>query len=110
MKRNPVASLALVYTTVAKRTDAVKLSEALLDARLIACANIVGPTQALYRWKGQKKRETEYLVFMKTLLSHALPMKKKIEKVHPYECPCILTIPVQDANPEFVRWCEGEVK
>ncbi len=44
---------ALLYITAGSAQEAASIARALLDARLIACANIIDGAKSLYRWEGK---------------------------------------------------------
>ncbi len=54
--------LILIYMTCADEAEARKIAAALLDERLIACANIMAPHTALYSWKGKREESREVAV------------------------------------------------
>jgi len=58
----------VVLVTVSNREEAEKIAQHLLDERLIACANIIGPASSLFTWKGKTEKAEEHLLLMKSRL------------------------------------------
>ena len=101
-------AFAFLYVTAGKESEATAIATILLRKKLIACANIF-PINSLYRWKGRIRQEKEVVIILKTLSSKSLAVKKEIEKMHPYETPCITLIPVKP-NKKYARWLQEQVR
>ena len=99
-----------MYITTATKTEAVKIAKSLLKEQLIACTNILGPMQSLYRWKGRIENATEFLLLCKTTKTNVSAAKNLIVKLHSYECPCIISLPIEDGNEEYLEWIKGSVR
>jgi periplasmic divalent cation tolerance protein len=89
-------------------TEAKELASRLLDERLIACANIYA-SWSLYRWKGETADELEQVLVCKTLSSRSEAAAARIQQLHSYEVPCILTVTPARASSQFYSWVCGEV-
>jgi len=100
--------MILLYFTTSSKKEAEKISNSLLKKKLIACANIHEST-SIYNWKGKKVQEKESIVFCKTSAKKASAAEKEIARIHSYEVPCILRLPVLKANPAYAKWVESEV-
>jgi periplasmic divalent cation tolerance protein len=100
----------LLYITASDKQEAQRLANALLEAQLIACANILPGVLSFYRWEGRLCEAEECLIFAKTseeCLPEAIEMVKKL---HSYDCPCILALPVQAGYPPFLQWAEEQLE
>lgn len=98
----------LVVTQVPDHTIASTLARALLEQRLAACVTIGAPVESIYHWRGRIESAREIPVTIKTrsvLYSH---VEAAIRKVHPYDTPEILAIPVVDADARYVAWIAQE--
>lgn len=93
-----------VMTAVDSRETAEHLSERLLEARLAACVQIIGPVSSRYWWKGSIERAEEWLCLVKTREGLYQAVAAGIRAVHPYENPEILCIPVSVGNEKYVAW------
>lgn len=100
--------IVFAYITNPSRKTAIKISETLLKKRIAACANIF-PIESIYLWKGKIEKAKEFVLIAKTSEKNFGKLKKEVERIHPYEVPCIVKIPVQ-ANEEYAKWLLGEMK
>ena len=98
----------IVYITHPNLKTAKKIVSELLKKRLVASANIF-PVQSSYWWKGRINSAKEFVSIVKTRFSYWESIKSAITKVHPYEVPCIIRIPVE-ANHEYERWLHFETE
>ena len=93
----------LIYITIGSEEEAQKLGKSLVEEKLVACVNMF-PIRSIYRWKGELQEERELAIIAKTkdeLVDRAI---KRIKELHPYEVPCIVSIPIEKGNEEFLRW------
>lgn len=90
--------------------SANKISEALISARCIACANIFPEIDSRYRWKGQIERETEVPLVVKTRKEFYSRVVASVRKLHPYETPSIIGIPVEMVNEDYLAWVYAETE
>ena len=102
-------SLILVYVTNPSLAVARRIAKLLLKKTLIACANLFQtPIYSMYTSKGKLTQGQEWVTILKTASSRFEAVKKEIEKIHPYEVPCILKIPAS-ANKAFEKWVKESV-
>ena len=100
----------LIYTTFASEKDANHLARLFLDYSLIACVNIYPGMTSLYMWEGEVQESTEVGVLFKTLAVSKDKFVEELSQRHPYECPCILELPLRSLNPAYSRWLESCVQ
>ena len=98
----------LVYMTAGSREEARKVGRALLESNLAACVNIVDNMNSMYMWEGEMQDDQEVILIAKTVTRRIPALIEKINAVHSYDCPCALSIPVEDGNPEFLAWIRSE--
>ncbi|OHA67109.1 MAG: hypothetical protein A3C82_02560 [Candidatus Wildermuthbacteria bacterium RIFCSPHIGHO2_02_FULL_47_12] len=103
------AGYILVYTTVAKRSDAEKIAEFLDGKKLSACTQIVGPITSVCRWRGKLEKSKEWLCGIKTKIALYKNVEKVLKAIHPYELPEIVAIPIIKGSREYLEWMEGEI-
>ena len=101
--------IALLYVTFPDAGAAGAAARALLDAQLIACANILAPHTAVYRWEGTVQEGAEVAALLKTTRGRAQDAAARVAELHPYDTPAILTLDA-DAAPAFAAWVGGEVR
>jgi periplasmic divalent cation tolerance protein len=99
----------IVLTTIGKQYDAEKLALQLVERRLAACVNILGPARSVYRWKQKIANEPEYLLLIKTTAERAVQLRSAFKELHPYELPECVELPVQGGSEDYLAWLTGEV-
>lgn len=105
-----VPQLSLLYTTFPPEAEITKILKTLLEANLIACANILGPITSLYSWQGALEESQEIAVLFKTTPSKTQAVLDTLGELHPYDTPAILEIPVGQCPPAFAQWVHQSVK
>jgi periplasmic divalent cation tolerance protein len=98
------------YVTAKDARQADRLAAALVRERLAACANILGGIQSVYRWKGRVERGREVALILKTRRTLVPALTERIRKLHTYECPCVIALPVLGGNPDFLAWLAAETE
>lgn len=99
--------MILVYITNPTKEEAKKIAEHLIQEKLIACANIF-PIESLYTWEGKVADEGEFVLLGKTREENYDNIIAEVEKIHSYDIPCILKIPME-ANGKYEDWLEKEL-
>ncbi|MES0488761.1 MAG: divalent-cation tolerance protein CutA [Leptospirales bacterium] len=94
----------LVTTTVSSLEEGEKISRALVEARLAACVNILGPVQSIYRWKGEIQQEEEYKLIIKSFSDNWRDLELAIKGLHSYEIPEITMIAIKEVDPGYLNW------
>ena len=97
-------SYVLVVTTTSSKEEAMKIARNLLDEKLIACANIVGPVSSLFWWQGKIDEENEFLVFMKSRKSLFERLSERVVEIHSYDLPEIIALPIIKGSPLYLDW------
>lgn len=98
-----------VLTTGDKRDALEAIAKNLLEEKLIACAQIVGPIKSMYWWKGEIAEDEEYLCIMKTKDELFHLVEEKIRKLHPYEVPEIVAVRADFVSKNYESWLTNEV-
>jgi periplasmic divalent cation tolerance protein len=98
-----------VLTTVASEEEAERISAALLERRLAACVQTVGPIVSRYRWRGELAEEREWLCLAKTEARLYGEVEAAIRALHSYEKPEILAIPVLAGSAGYLAWVSESV-
>jgi len=88
--------------------EAARIAALLIQEHLVACANIYA-SRSLYRWEGKVADQTEHVLWAKTTVARAAAATRRIEKLHSYDTPCILTLSPDRVNEAFAAWVRGEV-
>jgi periplasmic divalent cation tolerance protein len=98
-----------VLTTVGSEAEAERIAAALLDARLAACVQTVGPITSTYVWRGERRRATEWQCLAKTQDYLYPEVEAAIRAAHSYEEPEILAIPVLAGSSGYLAWVRENV-
>lgn len=99
----------LVLTTCASADEAERLAASLVEQRLAACVNTLGPVQSTYRWQGRVERERESLLVIKTTEARLAELEKALQQRSSYEVPEVLAIPVQGGSAAYLGWLADSV-
>ena len=98
----------LVFTNLPDRDAAAKLARALVEQRLAACVNVLAPCTSVYRWKGDVEEAQEVPVLIKTRAARYAELERAIRKLHPYELPEVVAVPIVHGLPEYLEWVGEE--
>jgi periplasmic divalent cation tolerance protein len=90
--------------TSGSKSEAQKIGKALVESRLAACVNILDNMQSIYRWEEKIQEDSEVVLIAKTTQSLVSQLIDKVKSMHSYDCPCIVSLPVQDGYPPFLDW------
>jgi len=94
----------IVIVTTSSKQEAEKIAQHLLDQRLIACANIIGPVSSLFHWLGKIERAEEYLMLLKSRKDLFEKLAETVKVLHSYEVPEILVLPVVGGSEAYLGW------
>ena len=100
----------VVFITTANKKEAEKISSRLLDARLIACANIMENVDSRFWWKGKKEKARECLLIAKTKKPLFNRLIKKVQREHSYDVPEIIAIPIIAGHKPYLDWIASTTK
>ena len=96
-----------IYITHSSESEAKKVTNHLLEKKLVACGNIF-PMQSAYWWEGKIQNDDEYVSIVKTRTDLWERVKQEVETIHPYDVPCIMKIEVE-ANESYEKWIHESV-
>ena len=102
-------NLSILLTTVAKKSDALRLAQAALHSRTAACVQILPKIESHYIWKGRKNISREFVVLAKSIPTQRKALEKLWIKLHPYDCPELVSLPAK-SSAEYGRWVRGSVR
>lgn len=95
-----------VTTTLPDRDAAQRLGRRLVEERLAACAQVVGPVSSVYWWQGEVETAGEWYCYLKTTAARVPALTSRIRELHPYETPEIIAVPVTEGDAAYLRWVE----
>jgi periplasmic divalent cation tolerance protein len=92
-----------VITTTGAIEDARRIAGALVERRLAACVQIVGPIESVYRWQEKVETAQEWQCWIKTRGDLYSAVEQLIRELHPYDVPEILSMTAEGSNA-YVEW------
>ncbi len=98
-----------VVTTTERQEDAQAIARRLVEDRLAACVQIVGPITSTYRWEGRIETSQEWQCWAKSRRDRYEQIEQCISRLHPYDVPEILAIPILAGSQSYLTWLEAEV-
>lgn len=99
----------VISTTTAKAGDARRIARALVERRLAACVQVLGPMKSTYRWQGRVETATEWLCLAKTTLARSRKLAAAVAELHPYEIPEVTVTPITGGSPPYLGWLAESV-
>jgi len=99
----------VVLTTTDSADEAERLARVLVDARLAACVQIVGPVRSVFRWEGAVSVEPEWQLWLKTDASRVDDLTARLVAEHTYDVPEVLVLPVVGGHGPYLAWVTSEV-
>jgi periplasmic divalent cation tolerance protein len=103
-----MADARMILTTVGLKEKAEQLANALVERRLAACVNIVGPIRSIYRWKDAIENEQEYLLLIKTTAERAHELEAAFAELHPYELPERVEFSIEGGSSPYLEWLSAQ--
>jgi periplasmic divalent cation tolerance protein len=99
-----------VLVTCGSLTEARRIARAVVTKRLAACANIVlSPVESVYRWKGKVEKTREFLMVLKTTSRRLTALEKEVKRLHSYNVPEFIALPIAAGSSEYLRWLQESV-
>ena len=99
----------LVMVTASSREEAEKIATTLLERKLIACANILGPVSSRFWWQGKIDSAEEYMIFMKTKRELFDQVADNVKQLHSYEVPEIIALPIVEGAKPYLEWINSNL-
>ncbi|WP_028878607.1 divalent-cation tolerance protein CutA [Terasakiella pusilla] len=98
----------LIYATCANLEEARKIAKVLVEERRVACVNILPQIQSLYWWNDAVQEDSEIAFLAKTTRENVDGVVKRVKEIHSYDCPAIITTPIENGNSDFLKWIGEE--
>ena len=102
--------LCWVYITAGSLEEAKNIGQKLVEQNLAACVNLLENMTSIYKWEDKLEEGQEVVMIAKTRKKLMPKLIKTVTKHHSYECPCVLELPIQGGNPEFLQWIATETE
>lgn len=105
-----MSAIVTVYATFPNAAEAQRIARTLVEERLAACANILGPCRSIYRWQGAIEESEEVAALFKTRAAMATALIERLAALHSYDVPAAVIWPILDALPDYSAWIEAETR
>lgn len=102
-------SVISIYAIFADAAEAERIGCAVVEARLAACVNVLGPVRSIYRWNGEIESADEVAAILKTTDEHADRLMTHIAGLHSYDVPCVVALPIEKVLGSYAQWVEDSV-
>ena len=97
----------VVLVTCSSMAEAQRIARGVVEGRLAACVNILpGVVHSIYRWKGKVESARERLLLIKTSRKRLAKLRKAVERLHSYDVPEFVALPIAAASPAYLAWIE----
>lgn len=97
-------------TTAASEEEAEQIAAALIERRLAACVQVIGPIASSYRWQGAIERATEWMCVAKTSVARYAELEAAIRELHSYDEPEIVATPIVAGSAGYLEWVSRNVE
>lgn len=102
-------SIVSLYAVFANAEEAERIGRTVVEERLTACVNILGPCTSIYRWQGRIETADEVPAIFKTHHWQSDELMERIAALHSYDVPCIVTWPINKILRNYSDWVEDSV-
>ena len=94
----------VVCTTLPARADATAFGRTLVEERLAACVSALPGVRSVYRWRDDVETDDEQQLLVKTTRARVEPLIDRIRRLHPYEVPEIVVLPIIGGGQDYLDW------
>lgn len=98
-----------VYMTAGSLEEARNIARVLVESKLAACVNLIDNMNSFYLWDGKLQDDREVVLIAKTTAGRLTDFTARVKAMHSYDCPCVVSLPVEGGNREFLDWIAAEV-
>lgn len=105
-----MTDFVLITTTTNSADEAGRIATTLVEQRLAACVQIIPQVQSVYRWQEKIEQSEEWLCLVKTRRSLVEQVEVDISRLHSYDCPEIIVVPIEAGSEAYLNWLDAELK
>lgn len=99
-----MTSCLVVLVACPTRAVARRVAATLVEARLAACVNVLPGIESTFRWQSKVDRCREMLLVIKTTARRFPQLRAAVRKLHPYDVPEIIALPIVAGHAPYLRW------
>jgi len=100
----------VIYCTVPNKNEGKEIAKALVEHHLVACVNIIDKIESIFSWDGEIMEEKEAMLMIKTKREHFDSVNRIIQKVHSYNVPEVIALPILEADDTYLKWIAHETR
>jgi periplasmic divalent cation tolerance protein len=101
----------VALVTCGSRSEAARIARSVVTKRLAACVNIMdAPVRSIYRWKSKVEQAREFLLVIKSSRARLAPLRTEIDRLHSYETPEFIVLPILTGAPRYLAWLAESVR
>lgn len=101
----------VVLVTCRSLKEGRRIARAVVSSRLAACVNLISsPVESIYAWKGKLEKAREYLLVMKTTSMRLAELEREVKRLHSYDVPEFIALPIVAGSSDYLAWVEESVK
>ena len=104
------AEHVVVASTTDSEQEARSLAAGAIEARLGACAQVVGPITSVFRWDGAVQTEQEWRIEIKTTADRVPALTEHLQTAHSYDVPEIIATPIEGGSAAYLSWLVEETR
>lgn len=105
-----MVDLVQIMTTIESAAAAENIADHLVEQRLAACVQVIGPVASTYRWQGTVEKTEEFMCLIKTRRDLVGAVEKSIRSLHSYDNPEVVVMPIQGGSADYLAWIEAETE
>jgi periplasmic divalent cation tolerance protein len=102
--------IAMVLTTTDSQSVAEAIANELVSTKLAACVQIDGPIKSVYVWEDKLTSSEELRLSIKTTQAKVAAIIELIKKLHNYDLPQIISVPISDGNNDYFAWVANHIQ
>lgn len=100
----------VIYCTVPNRKEGKEIARVLVENEMAACVNIIDKVESIFSWNGEICEEKEAMLIIKTRKEMFRNINHTIQKMHSYNVPEVIALPIVEADETYLKWVEHETK
>jgi periplasmic divalent cation tolerance protein len=103
-----VEKFIVALVVASSEEEAKKIARVLVEKKLAACVNIIKGVQSVFRWEGKLAEENEVLLIIKTKSKQFKNVEDEVKKLHSYDVPEIIALPIVSGSKDYLFWVDSE--
>jgi len=104
------STVVVMLVTVPSDDEARRIGRTLVDERLAACVNVVGPVRSIYHWDGAVQEDTEHLMVVKARRADVEALAARVRALHPYDVPEVIALDVVAGSAPYLDWVRSSTE